>query len=52
MNNIIISLIYLITSCLMLVLGRNLYLKLIKYDMQKEIQNELYNITKENGLIF
>jgi uncharacterized membrane protein YjfL (UPF0719 family) len=26
----------------MLVLGRNLYLKLIKYDMQKEIQNENY----------
>ncbi len=40
MNNIIISLIYLITSCILLIIGRKLYLKSIKYDMQKEIQNE------------
>ncbi|MBQ4646640.1 MAG: DUF350 domain-containing protein [Candidatus Gastranaerophilales bacterium] len=40
MNNITISLIYLITSCLILIIGKWLYLKFLKYDMYKEIRSE------------
>ncbi len=42
MHNIIISLIYLFTSCLMLVFGKKLYMKFLKYDMYQEIKNENY----------
>lgn len=41
-NNIVISLVYLFTSCLILIFGKWLYTKFLKYDMYKEIRSENY----------
>lgn len=40
MNNITTSLIYLIISCLILIFGKWLYMRFLKYDMYKEIRSE------------
>ena len=42
MNSIIVSLIYLFTSCVILIFGKWLYMKFLKYDMYKEIRSENY----------
>ena len=42
MNNVATSLIYLFTSCAILIFAKWLYMKFLKYDMYKEIKSENY----------